>query len=753
MKRLAYTVVSILFFLTGCTTPRTQTPILANTIIPSKTSTSTPSPTVTESPTKTPTIPTATFVPLDVVPVSASPLTLTEFNAGTEMKRLNVIGTGTAHDIKFSLDGKRLAIATGRGIYLYDGTTFEQNGFIDVNDSVSAIAFSPDGNVLAVAVDGKASLWNVNSGKQMMSLDGGMISISKLAFGLGGQVAALGGECRGCGTPVLGMILWNAKTGRQIYTEHEIWYDTSALMFTKDGKRLVFGGNRGITTIESKTGKLIEIYKGSKDAGFPFNLEFNNDESHFFISTYFWNEITMSADKATRKESPLPECGIHIARAREVGACLKGKSMVIFDGMNGQKIRSFDIDVDTDEFQDVFILSPDGKFAIIYSYYGNYGVYIIDTETGNKIKTLNLTDFDAAQVGIIEIGGDKKYVAAALDSDGQADIYDLQTGGLLHTIKSDCCGIVSITFAPDQKSIAVVDEENNLEIRNFQSDAMVYSMKLKGYDYGPITFSPDGENVLFIKSSEGRAMELFLNTGKLTALKASRFSYVRLDPSVNDNYYFNKLGHLVMLGYQDSTPFFEDMSTQEKIVIPFEARADSEFNLKFAFSVDERYLVADQDVWDLTSGKVTSTLVGHEIRGGDGWSETIRSLMRNPYSDLLVSVGWDGTTRLWNIRTGAPLRVLNVCCSTSFTPDGRYLITAGDGVMRVWGIPIKLLLWLNNPTLLFSLETSYAHPFLLPTPHPGWRTAARSCARHAWHYRKWRGRGARRKDRRGWHHG
>jgi hypothetical protein len=68
-------------------------------------------------------------------------LTLTEFNAGAEMKRLNIIGTGTAHDIEFSPDGTKLAIATGRGVYLYDGATFEQNGFIDVNDSVSAIAF------------------------------------------------------------------------------------------------------------------------------------------------------------------------------------------------------------------------------------------------------------------------------------------------------------------------------------------------------------------------------------------------------------------------------------------------------------------------------------------------------------------------------------------------------------------------------------------------------------------------------------
>jgi len=105
---------------------------------------------------------------------------LTEFNAGTEMKRLNVIGTGTVHDIKFSPDGTKLAVATGRGVFLYNGATFEQEGFIDVNDSVSAIAFSPDGGVLAMAIAGKASLWNVNSGQYIIGLEGELVSIYKI---------------------------------------------------------------------------------------------------------------------------------------------------------------------------------------------------------------------------------------------------------------------------------------------------------------------------------------------------------------------------------------------------------------------------------------------------------------------------------------------------------------------------------------------------------------------------------------------
>ena len=288
MNKLVYFVILITLLLSGCA-PATETPVPISdvNVIPSEISTNS-HPTATEFPTETPIIPTAIFSPLEVVPVSAHPLTLTEFNAGTEMKRLNVIGTGTAHDLEFSPDGKRLAIATGRGVYLYDGSTFEQNGFIDVNDSVEAIAFSPEGNVLAVAVDGKVSLWNANTGTHLIDLDGGIVDVYKLAYGVGGYVAAIGGDCRGCGSSNQAMILWNAKTGRQIYSQRNIYFTTIALLFSSDGEQLIFGG-RGVKVIETKTGSEISTYSSggplvSAAIDVPFDFVFSKDDERLFVT-------------------------------------------------------------------------------------------------------------------------------------------------------------------------------------------------------------------------------------------------------------------------------------------------------------------------------------------------------------------------------------------------------------------------------------------------------------------------------------
>jgi WD40 repeat protein len=54
---------------------------------------------------------------------------------------------------------------------------------------------------------------------------------------------------------------------------------------------------------------------------------------------------------------------------------------------------------------------------------------------------------------------------------------------------------------------------------------------------------------------------------------------------------------------------------------------------------------------------------------------------------LLVTDGYDGMIKLWNAYNGNLLRQINHNITVDFTPDGRYFITKGSGVIRVWGIP------------------------------------------------------------------
>jgi hypothetical protein len=69
-------------------------------------------------------------------------------------------------------------------------------------------------------------------------------------------------------------------------------------------------------------------------------------------------------------------------------------------------------------------------------------------------------------------------------------------------------------------------------------------------------------------------------------------------------------------------------------------------------------------VWDIQTGRVGTI---------DGHTREVISLAYSPTSDLLVSYSWDGTTRLWNSRTGDLLLRSQQGWARAFSRDGKKL--------------------------------------------------------------------------------
>lgn len=145
------------------------------------------------------------------------------------------------------------------GARLRLGTTAMRHQATTGNEGVSALAFSPDGKILAAAgcEDGRISLWDVLTGRMIRVLTQKSYRIQSLAFSSDGKYLAVGDDDAA-------IHLWDYKTGKLLRKLTGDW-GIHALAFSPDSTFLAAANfSNTVCLFDPASGKRLREWQGEK---------------------------------------------------------------------------------------------------------------------------------------------------------------------------------------------------------------------------------------------------------------------------------------------------------------------------------------------------------------------------------------------------------------------------------------------------------------------------------------------------------
>lgn len=213
-----------------------------------------------------------------------------------------------------------------------------------------------------------------------------------------------------------------------------------------------------------------------------------------------------------------------------------------------------------------------------------------------------------------------------------------------------------------------------------------------------ICFSPDGKSFVVggmdgeaqIRATDGSLIDTLEATGS-RILAADWSDQSRVLPGVSRTALTSvssRAPGLIALGSDDRTAPIQlfDAQTGEPIELLDREQQHTDAVTCLQFSTDQSKLLSASfdrtiKVWDLNTGKVIQTLVGHRL-----W---VWSARFSPDEKFVVSASEDGTARVWNLETSESSQPFlgheGPVYTADFSPDGRWVASGGiDGLLLQW---------------------------------------------------------------------
>lgn len=567
---------------------------------------------------------------------------------------------------------------------------------------ISSLAITPDGRfVISGGADTKVRLWNAKTGRLVRTFDGHKTQVQCVAVSPDGRTIASGS---GSYAEVTGVSdnnirLWDLNTGRAVVTLSGHQAQIIGLAFSPDGNRLVSGArDKSIRIWSVSAGNDIRIFSTKATNSVAFSPDGKMVASSSYKEVLFWDVNTGKQVRSIQHTtygsdvSFTPDWQLMVVASSPVG---------IWDVATGQKIK--DISYGLRNFG-TFALSDDG----LYLAAAGSGVFSI-WDVKRNVELRETSYHVPFTTGVVfNKTGDKMAWGHGKD----IWVWNVSKGQLQYVLKGHEDDVNEVAFSPDGQLLASCSDDSVLlwSLSYGQQARVISSTGGQRTTDGnqSLVFSPDGKVLavggwtdnMGIRLWDTRSWKLIRTlkvTGTALAVSGYQIQNISYAPSFGGptpmvhSVAFSPDGRLLASGDEFNMVGIWDVRRGVRLRT---LKGHTEPVNSVAFSSDGRLLTSGSfdgtvKIWTLAERVPVRTLTGNEDR--------VTSVKISADNQLVISGGVDQSVRIWSTQNGAQKAILaghyGPVTSVALSPDGRTAVSSGmDGQILLWSIPDKVLI-------------------------------------------------------------